>query len=79
MELLVVRFFRCIITVSNAGLTSSLLQSTVRTSTFVTTTGAYVQSSARFEVIRAVSIKAAVIWTVMPCDLLDDVQYFRGT
>jgi hypothetical protein len=77
LELFVVRFSRCIIMVSFAGLTSSLLQST-RTSVFVRTAGDYVQSSARFEVISAASIKAAVILDVMPYGLVD-VQCFRGT
>jgi hypothetical protein len=71
-ELFVGRFLRCTIMVLIAGLTSSLLQST-RTSLCVRTTGDYVQSSARFGVISAVSIKAADIWDVMPCGLVDDV------
>jgi hypothetical protein len=62
----------------NAGLTD-LLQSMIGSSVFVTTTGNCVQSFASFEVIRAASIKAAVICDVMPYGLVDDVQYLRGT
>jgi hypothetical protein len=78
-ELFIGSFLRCTIMVLVAGLTSSLLQSPTRTSLCVRTTGDYVQSSARFGVISAVSIKAADVRDVMPCDLVDDVRYFRGT